>query len=145
VLPEFNEQGNLPEGVHTATEEEVIARFATSSARRRWLGERLRDVIATAKATGKLSRLIVWGSFVTAKEAPNDLDLLLVMAADFDPAQVPEPLRLLFDYPKARIRFRADAFWTRASMPADILTLWLDTYQVGKDFQRRGIVEVIVS
>jgi hypothetical protein len=67
------------------------------------------------------------------------------MAADFDPAQVPEPLQLLFDYPKARIRFRADAFWTKASMPADILLLWLETYQVGKDFQRRGIVEVIVS
>ncbi len=43
----------------------------------------------------------------------------------------------------ARIRFRADVFWTKASLPAETLELWLDTYQTGKDYQRRGIVEVI--
>jgi hypothetical protein len=26
-----------------------------------------------------------------------------------------------------------------------VLHLWLDTYQTGKDFTRRGIVEVIVA
>ncbi len=81
---------------------------------------------------------------MNAKPAPNDLDLLLVMAADFDIARIPEPRRVLFDYPQARIRFRADVFWTTIAMPTDILELWLDTYQLGKDFQRRGIVEVIV-
>ena len=143
MLPEFNEHGNLPAGLHMATEEEVWARFVTSSARRKWLGERLRDVIGTAKAIGKLQRLILWGSFVTAKEAPNDLDVLLIMTTDFDVVQLPEPLRLLFDYPQARIRFRADVFWTKASLPAETLDVWLDTYQTGKDYQRRGIVEVI--
>lgn len=88
----------------------MFTRFATAPVRRQWLGERLRDVIATAKATGKLHRLILWGSFVTAKPTPNDLDLLLIMAADFDPAQEPEPLWVLFDHPQARIRFRADVF-----------------------------------
>ncbi len=145
MLPEFDAYGNLPTGVHLATEEDVFARFATSSARRRWLGERLRAVITTAKATGKLQRLILWGSFVTAKVAPDDLDLLLVMAVDFDMSPVADPLRSLFDYPQARLRFRADVFWTKASMPTDVLTLWLDTYQIGKDFRRRGIVEVILS
>ena len=66
------------------------------------------------------------------------------MAADFDLTQVPDSLRLLFDYPQARIRFRADVFWTKATMSADILAVWLDTYQIGKDFRRRGIVEVII-
>jgi len=66
------------------------------------------------------------------------------MAADFDVAQVPEPTRMLFDYPQARIRFRADVFWTTIAMPTDTLELWLETYQFGRDFQRRGIVEVIV-
>ncbi len=86
MLPAFTEHGVLPVGVHLATEEEVFARFATASARRQWLGERLRDVLTTAKTTGKLHRLMLWGSFITAKPAPNDLDLLLIMAADFDPA-----------------------------------------------------------
>ncbi len=67
------------------------------------------------------------------------------MTADFDFTQVPDSLQLLFDHPQARIRFRADVFWTKESMPADILAIWLDTYQTGKDFRRRGIVEVILS
>jgi hypothetical protein len=29
-------------------------------------------------------------------------------------------------------------------MSEDILAVWLDTYQMGKDFRRRGIVEVII-
>lgn len=82
---------------------------------------------------------------MTAKVAPDDLDLLLVMAVDFDMSQVTDSLRPLFDYPQARLRFRADVFWTKASMPMEVLTLWLDTYQIGKDFRRRGIVEVILS
>jgi hypothetical protein len=41
MLPELNSDGNLPEGIHQATEEEVLLRFATPSARRQWLGEQL--------------------------------------------------------------------------------------------------------
>ena len=144
MLPAFNEHGNLPEGIYPATEEEISIHFAASSARRRWLGERLRDLITTAKATEKLARLILWGSFVTAKESPNDLDLLLVMNADFDLDKIPEETRALFDHTQARLRFDADVFWTKALMDPGVLNVWLDTYQVGKDFTRRGIVEVIL-
>jgi hypothetical protein len=83
MLPAFNSDGNLPEGIHHAAEEAVFARFATASARRQWLGEQLRSLLALAKATGQLSRVFLWGSFVTSKEVPNDVDVLLVMAADF--------------------------------------------------------------
>ena len=96
MLPEFNQDGNLSEGVHRATEAEVISRFATTSARRKWLSERLRDLLKTAKSTGKLERVFLWGSFVTSKESPNDLDVLLVMAADFDLEQTPGNCRDLF-------------------------------------------------
>jgi len=145
MLPEFNQDGNLPEGVHRATEAEVLSRFATTSPRRKWLDERLRDLLKTAESTGKLERVFLWGSFVTSKESPNDLDVLLVMAADFDLEQTPSNCRDLFAYTQARIRFNADVFWSKASVGQEMLDLWLDTYQVGKDFKRRGIVEVIIS
>ena len=145
MLPEFNQDGNLPERVHRATEAEVLSRFATTSARRKWLGERLRNLLEMARATGKLERVVLWGSFVTSKESPNDLDVLLVMAADFDLEQVPTDRRVLFNYVQAKIRFNADVFWTKVSIGQDTLDLWLDTYQLGKDLKRRGIVEVITS
>jgi hypothetical protein len=89
MLPAFNQDGNLPEGIHLAIADEVLARFATPSARRQWLGEQLRDLLAVAQSTGQLARMFLWGSFVTSKEVPNDLDVLLVMASEFTVETVP--------------------------------------------------------
>lgn len=143
MLPAFNAVGNLPEGIHRATLDEVRARFAATSARRQWLGERLRSLLTLAESTGKLERVFLWGSFVTDKPLPNDLDVLLVVMDDFSLDAAPVQCRVLFDHTRARIHFHADVFWTKASIDGDILSLWLDTYQTSKDFNRRGIVEVV--
>jgi hypothetical protein len=66
-------------------------------------------------------------------------------AEDFAVEALPAPQQGLFDHVQARLRFQADVFWTKASLDATVLHLWLDTYQTGKDFTRRGIVEVTVS
>jgi predicted nucleotidyltransferase len=145
MIPEFNVDGNLPEGIHSVSEEEVLGHFATSSARRKWLGERVKEIFALAKSTGKVERIFVWGSFVTAKESPNDVDILLVMGEDFQLEAVPEECQHLFDYIRARVRFNTDVFWSKASIGEDTLSLWLETYQLTKDFKRRGIVEVKLS
>lgn len=145
MLPVFNQDGNLPEGIHQATVSEVLSRFASSSARRRWLGEKFQSLLNLAKATGKLQQIFLWGSFVTGKESPNDLDVLLVMSEDFNLEQLSDEAQSLFDYPQARIRFNADVFWTKSSIGQTVLALWLDTYQTTREFKRRGIVEVIIS
>lgn len=144
MLPEFNNNGNLPEGIHLATEEEVFVRFATTSARRQWLGEQLRSLLALAKSTRQLSRVFLWGSFVTRKENPNDVDVLLVMDTNFAFDILPAQGQVLFDHVQAKIRFHADVFWTKASIDERVLQMWLDTYQIDKNFNHRGIVEVIV-
>ena len=145
MLPAFNHDGNLPEGIHLATEDEVFVRFATPSARRQWLGEQLRSLVTLAQSTGQLARVFLWGSFVTSKEVPNDLDVLLVMSTEFAVEAVPALAQVVFDHVQARLRFQADVFWTKASIDPQVLQLWLDTYQTGKDFTRRGIVEVIIA
>ena len=108
-------------------------------------GERLRSLLALAKSTGQLARVFLWGSFVTSKEVPNDLDVLLVMGTEFAIEGGPASAQVVFDHVQARLRFQADVFWTKASLDPLVLHLWLDTYQTGKDFTRRGIVEVLVS
>ncbi|MBS3919633.1 MAG: hypothetical protein KG012_12200 [Deltaproteobacteria bacterium] len=145
VIPEFNIDGNLPEGIHSVDTEEFLNRFSTYSARRKWLGERLREIFTIARATGKIERIFVWGSFVTAKESPNDVDILLIMTEDFQLGEVPIESKHLFDYITARVRFNADIFWCKASIGEEVLTLFLETYQLTKDFKRRGIVEVKLS
>jgi hypothetical protein len=58
---------------------------------------------------------------------------------------IPTQAQAVFDHVQARLQFQADVFWTKAYLDPQVLHLWLDTYQTGKDFTRRGIVEVVVA
>jgi hypothetical protein len=81
------------------------------------------------------------GSFVTAKPAPRDLDILLVMSEDFEVDRISAPAQAVFDSAWAKLVFQADVFWARSSIGHELLDLWLDTYQTSRSFRRRGIVE----
>src|ERR1700687_3684022 len=85
-IPDFVEMGDLPLGIHQATLVEAVTRFGSGSARRRGLASRLRRIHRLAVATGHLARFIVFGSFVTAKLEPNDVDVFMVMEDSFDVA-----------------------------------------------------------
>jgi hypothetical protein len=82
MIPEFRDDGYLPEGVHLATEAEVTFRFGTSSQKRRRLALRLRRWIELARSLGA-QRFFVDGSFVTAKNEPNDVDAVIWLPDDF--------------------------------------------------------------
>lgn len=98
--------------------------------------------MALAAGTGKLRRVFIWGSFVTAKPVPKDVDTLLIMAEDFEVDGVPAPAQLLFDSIRSKLFFESDVFWARASIGEEVLKLWLDTYQTSRSFGKRGIVEL---
>ena len=82
MIPEFRDDGYLPDGVHVATEPEITFRFGTATARRRRLALRLRRWIELSRSVGA-KRLLVDGSFVTAKPDPNDVDAVVWIGADF--------------------------------------------------------------
>jgi hypothetical protein len=103
---------------------------------------RLRAVLDLAGTDGRLRRIFVWGSFVTAKPAPRDVDILLIMSEDFEVDRLPAPAQSAFDSTRAKLRFETDVFWARASIGPELLDLWLDTYQTSRSFRKRGIVEL---
>jgi len=86
--------------------------------------------------------VFIWGSFVTAKPAPRDLDILLIMDENFEVDRVAAPAQAVFDSGRAKLLFEADVFWARASVGREVLDLWLDTYQTSRNFRKRGIVEL---
>jgi len=145
MIPKFEKGGNLPKGVHKATLDEVREIFGASSARRKWLIRNLEKIIDLAKTTGRLERVIVWGSFVSNKELPQDIDLLLIMREDFVVDKVGLEVKKVFDYVQGRIAFNADIFWVKSSIGEETINLWLETYQMTRDFESRGIVEVIID
>lgn len=142
MLPDLTVDGELPPGVHTGDWPEFLSRFGGSSPRRLWLAGRLRTILELAATGGRLRRVFVWGSFVTAKLSPRDLDILLIMSDDFEVEQMPALAQAVFDSTRAKLLFESDVFWARASIGPEMLDLWLNTYQTSRSFRKRGIVEL---
>lgn len=78
VIPDFEETGLLPAGIHWATWKEVGTRFGTNSQRKKLLGglKRAADALKVAGCT----TIYLDGSFVTAKPLPSDYDACWEMA-----------------------------------------------------------------
>ncbi len=141
-LPAITETGDLPQGVHRASLQEVLNQFGQATVQRRLVGMRLRRVHDLAVATRHVKQFIVFGSFVTGKPEPNDVDVFLLMDDAFDLNQVTGEARLIFDHPAAQAHFGASIFWLRrlAALPdkGEAVRSW----QLKRDGTRRGIVEV---
>src|SRR5262249_62283033 len=88
-------------------------RFCTGEVRVHW-GQVLREVVALAQSTGHVEALYIFGSFVTAKVAPADLDLFVIMTADFVSERVEGRARLLFDRPRAAPGCGILLYWVTA-------------------------------
>lgn len=143
MLPPFNSLGDLPPGIHQAALTEVEARFGRGFVRQRLI-RTLRHVYALAAHTGHLERLLVFGSFVTNKDAPNDLDIVMVMAESFRLEKAPRETRVLFSHADADTRFGASVFWLRRGILTESdMAGFLEFWQGRRDGGRRGIVEVI--
>jgi hypothetical protein len=82
MIPDFRDDGYLPEGLHLATEAEITFRFGSATTQRRRLALRFRRWIELLRSVGA-RRLFVDGSFVTAKPRPNDVDAVVWLPDDF--------------------------------------------------------------
>jgi hypothetical protein len=137
-IPPFADSGNLPEGIHEATWDEIVQRFGTND-RRRELLEGLHRAMESLCAAG-CRRVYVDGSFVTAKEEPGDFDACWEMAG-VDP-DVLDPVLLTFANRRAaqKARFGGELF--PAEWGADPHgTRFLDYFQHDKmTGEHKGIV-----
>ncbi|MEW6753143.1 MAG: hypothetical protein AB1505_19515 [Candidatus Latescibacterota bacterium] len=143
ALPELTETGDLPPGVHPATLPEVLHRFGTGSGRRQSLGRRLQRVHEVALSTGHLARFVVFGSFITSKTAPNDVDVFMIMDDDFDFGQVRGAARLLFQHAPAQDHFGCSVFWVRRLAALGGEQAAIEDWQIKRDGSLRGIVEIV--
>ena len=144
-LPSLNAAGDLPIGVHQASLPEVLARFGAGSPQRLAAAGRLERVYGLAHGTGDLARFVVFGSFVTAKPDPNDVDVFMVMHDSFDAASLRGEPALVFDHTAADAHFGASVFWLRrlAALRGEQTTI--EYWQMKRGGGRRGIVEIVES
>lgn len=143
-LPGFNQDGDLPPGVHQATLAEVVVRFGQGAPERETVTARLLRVHGMARATGSVRQFVLFGSYVTTKSAPNDVDVVLVMEDSFAAATCDESIRALFDHQRAQRELGCSIFWIRPShLLQGSVEEFVAHWQVKRDLTRRGIVEVI--
>lgn len=79
MIPDFDDRGYLPAGVHPASLDEIEARFGRQSELRQVQMQSLRWLVELAKKAG-VQRLVLNGSFVTEQLEPNDVDCVLLAA-----------------------------------------------------------------
>lgn len=85
MIPELQDDV-LPEGVHLCTLEEVRKAFGQfrRSDRRPQLTEQLTRYIQDARNSRVVSAVLIDGSYVTSKEEPGDIDLIVALRPDLD-------------------------------------------------------------
>lgn len=141
-LPPLDATGNLEPGIYRCTATEVMQRFAIGSARRRLVGLRLQRILALLSQCEHVARIIVFGSFVTSKPDPADVDVFLVMEDSFDLVEAAGELRIVFDHAAAQSRLGASIFWVRrtACFPSEdeMVAGWGQR----RDGAFRGIIEI---
>ena len=142
-LPPLTSAGDLPLGVHRSTLKEVVARFGVGTRQRVSVAERLERVYRLAKDTGNLARFIIFGSFVTDKPEPNDLDVFMLMEDTFDGAHLWGEAAILFDHAAAEAHFGASVFWVRRLAAFGGEQATIEYWQAKRDKGKRGIVEVV--
>lgn len=138
TIPPFSDSGNLPEGVHDATWDEIVNRFGTNE-RRRELLEGLRRALDSLRAAG-CRRAYLDGSLVTAKVEPGDFDACWE-ANGVDPDLL-DPALLMFANRRAAQKERFGGELFPADWEADPHgTRFLDYFQQDSvTGERKGIV-----
>lgn len=142
-LPSLTEAGELPLGVHPASIQAVRERFGTGSRQRVAIADRLERIYRLADGTQCLARFVVFGSFVTDKPEPNDVDLFLIMDDAFSSEELQGEAALVFDHAAADWHFGASVFWVRRLAALGGEQAAIEFWQTKRGGGRRGIVEII--
>jgi len=143
ALPPFNADGDLPIGVHRATLQEVMSRFGVQTAQRQAVALRLERIYRLAIASGPVARFVVFGSFVTDKLDPNDVDVFMLLENAFDGNALSGEAKVLFDHPASQAHFGASIFWLRRLTAFSGEQAAVEDWQTKHGGGRRGIIEII--
>ena len=132
MIPQFDELGYLPPGIHPATLDEVDVHFGRQSELRRVQMDSVRWMVDLAVRAGA-ERIVLNGSFVTDIIEPNDVDCVLL----FVPGQRKDPQafqELITGLPFLDIG---------VTEPPDFDEFVSEIFSVDRFGGRKGMIEVI--
>lgn len=137
MIPEFDQRGNLPPGIHHATWTEIMARYATSAHRRELL-DGLLSALRSLKGAG-CAVAYIDGSFVTAKEHPGDFDACWESRDVILSRLNPELQDFSGERSRQKARYGGELFPADWPAQADGTT-FLDYFQRDREARPKGII-----
>jgi hypothetical protein len=143
MIPDFDENGNLPAGVHVASWGEIARKLGWTIRRRELLAGLESGLDALRKAG--CQRVFLNGSFVTEKEEPGDIDVAWdPEGVDVDRLLDLEPLFGEFANRRTAQKAKFGCEFFPSSLTADSVgNDFLAFFQIDKETgARKGIVEV---
>jgi hypothetical protein len=138
MLPEFYDGNFLPPGDHSASWAEVVGRFGGNSTRTAFCNRLLR-FLRQAKRCGFL-RVYLFGSFISAKDEPGDVDLLWVHTQNIDIDRLSRECRDLLNYETMKARENWD-MWCCSDDPF-VVNYLMDVWRRDKAAEQkpRGVI-----
>lgn len=139
-IPQFRPDGYLPEGLYLVSLEEATFRFGSSIPRRRRLALRLRRWFDLIRTIGG-HRFLVDGSFVTAKQDPNDIDAVVLLPVDFE-HQIEQGIEAALELEEMLLTRRPEEIF--AAEDQSDWEEWVEFFGRTReaDGRRKGLVEI---
>jgi len=140
MIPDYQENGCLPPGIHWAEWEEFCQRFGVNKHRKKLITG-LHAALICLKASG-CTKVYINGSFVTNKETPCDFDGCWDIAG-VNPKLL-DPVLLKFDNKRTtqKLKYLGELFPANCCEQGTGKS-WLDFFQVDKDTgHRKGVIAI---
>jgi hypothetical protein len=140
MIPELNEQGLLPPGIHICTLEEFESSYVYNVRRR----EIFQGLLLLIKDLKTISSPAIYldGSYVTAKALPNDIDVCWDEGSGTRYAYELKNMPVLFNRNEAKKRYKADVFPAKI-VENDSKKMFVDFFQEDKDTGiKKGILKI---
>jgi hypothetical protein len=132
MIPEFDDQGYLPPGIHAATLDELAERFGSESELRQVEMESIRWLVDLARRAGAL-RIVINGSYVTDVHEPNDVDCALLIGSDYPLAKAAD------EELQDGLPFIQAVFLTQDAFEYHVAII----YGTDRDLVPKGVVEIV--
>ncbi len=139
MIPDFDDNGNLPPGIHWANWLEFKARFGKTSKRREMI-RGLQNAMEELKYAG-CRTIYINGSFVTNKTEPRDFDACWDREdVDIDYLRKNDPALLnVYNSAAQKSKYKGEIF--PSDQPVDD-TISIDFFQRDREQNAKGIIAI---
>lgn len=120
MIPDLDEHGLLPAGVHDCTLDDIAASYCWNNHRQGLFNNFKRFLAAEWHPTGIACPLYIDGSFTRSKPHPEDIDVVMDLSGLNDAADVLTGMGIWFRHQEIKNAYNLDVWPRHPSIPRDL-------------------------